>query len=68
MPGEFSDDQMRHVQGRAIESLHRQLERLELQQVRLIIALGKAFQSLLDAKADLSDLSVVDIFACTCEP
>ena len=67
MPGEFSDDQMRHVQGRAIESLHRQLERLELQQVRLIIALGQAFQSLLDAKVHMSHISVGDIFTCTCE-
>ena len=44
-------------QGFAINSLHRQVERLKLERARLLIELGRAWDAILDAKIDFDHIA-----------
>ena len=44
-------------QGFAINSLHRQVERLKLERARLLIELGRAWDAILDAKIDYDHIA-----------
>ena len=44
-------------QGFAIDSLHRQVERLKLERARLLIELGRAWDAILDAKIDFDHIA-----------
>ena len=52
-------------QGFAIDSLHRQVERLKLERARLLIELGRAWDAILDAKIDFEHIAY-EPFDCDC--
>ena len=43
------------AQGLAIDSLHREVNRLKLQRVHLLIELGRAMEALVRERVDISD-------------
>jgi hypothetical protein len=49
----------------AINSLHRQVERLKLERARLLIELGRAWDAILDAKIDYDHIAY-ESFDCDC--
>ena len=56
-------------QGRAIDSLHRQVERLKLERVHLLIELGQAWEAILNAKVDPDEVTYVrGQEYCNCNP
>jgi len=52
-------------QSSAIDSLHRQVERLKLERARMSIELGRAWDAILDAKIDFEHIAY-EPFDCDC--
>ena len=52
-------------QSLAINSLHRQVERLKLERAHMLIEIGRAWNAILDAKIDYVDVPY-EQFECDC--